>query len=120
MSRSTRRARLILHPSSFINSRVKLKMRILITGITGFVGGHLVEALVAGGHALFGLSRRGAWPKALFHLSDKAELLPGDIGDTARVETVLGHARPDWVMHLAGYANPGRSSQEPDRCWHEN
>jgi len=95
-------------------------MRILITGITGFVGGHLVEALVPQGHALFGLSRRGAWPAQLAHLAGAAELLPGDLADSARVEAVLGHARPDWVMHLGGYANPGRSTQEPDRCWHEN
>jgi uncharacterized protein YbjT (DUF2867 family) len=30
-------------------------MRILITGITGFVGGHLVEALATRGDQLFGL-----------------------------------------------------------------
>ncbi len=95
-------------------------MRILITGITGFVGGHLVEALVSGGHALFGLSRRGSWPAPLAHLAGKAELLPGDLADSSRTEAVLNHSRPDWVMHLAGYANPGRSSQEPERCWHEN
>ena len=95
-------------------------MRILITGITGFVGGHLVEALETGEHALFGISRRGSWPAKLVHLTGKAELLPGDLADTARVEAVLNHVQPEWVMHLAGYANPGRSSQEPDRCWHEN
>jgi GDP-4-dehydro-6-deoxy-D-mannose reductase len=95
-------------------------MRILITGITGFVGGHLVEALLARGHALFGISRRGSWPTHLAHLAGTAELFPGDLADTSRVEAVINHARPDWVMHLAGYANPGRSSQEPDRCWQEN
>jgi GDP-4-dehydro-6-deoxy-D-mannose reductase len=95
-------------------------MRILITGITGFVGGHLVEALVPRGHGLYGISRRGSWPHPLAHLAGQAELLSGDLADTARVEAVLNHARPDWVMHLAGYANPARSSQEPDRCWHEN
>ncbi len=95
-------------------------MRILITGITGFVGGHLVEALVSRGHVLFGLSRRGSWPAPLAHLAGKAELLPCDVADGSRLEAVLNQARPDWVMHLAGYANPGRSSQEPDRCWHDN
>ena len=38
-------------------------MRVLITGITGFVGGHLAERLVAeGGHEIAGLSRRAVWP----------------------------------------------------------
>src|SRR5262245_19013313 len=95
-------------------------MRILITGMTGFVGGHLVENLVSGGHALFGFGRRAAWPAALAHLAGRADLLSGELTDTARVEAAWGHARPDWVMHLAGYANPGRSYQQSDQCWHDN
>jgi GDP-4-dehydro-6-deoxy-D-mannose reductase len=46
--------------------------------------------------------------------------LPGELIDTARVEAVLNHARPDWLIHLAGYANPGRSYQEAGRCWTDN
>src|SRR5947207_13374409 len=95
-------------------------MRILITGVTGFVGGHLVEHLAPGGHTLFGLCRRGAWPQALAHLAVRAELLPGEIADGGRVEAVLNHARPDCVVHLAGYANPRRSFEEPDQCCRDN
>lgn len=95
-------------------------MRILITGITGFVGGHLTESLVSGGHALFGLGRRESWPTPLAHLAGKAELFVGDLADSPRVEAVLERVQPDWVVHLAGYANPGRSILEPDRCWHDN
>ncbi len=95
-------------------------MRILITGITGFVGGHLVEALVQGNHALFGYCRQGMWPSSLEHLTDKAVLFSGELAFSSGVEVVLRQARPDWVMHLAGYANPGRSYQEADRCWHDN
>jgi GDP-4-dehydro-6-deoxy-D-mannose reductase len=95
-------------------------MRILITGITGFVGGHLTEALAERGDRLFGLCRQAAWPAAVAHLADKAELLPGELTDGARVEAVLNHARPDWLIHLAGYANPGRSYLEQDQCWHDN
>jgi GDP-4-dehydro-6-deoxy-D-mannose reductase len=95
-------------------------MRILITGVTGFVGGHLAEALGPGGHALFGLSRVPAWPAPLAHLADRVELFPGDAADGPRVAEVLRAARPDWVVHLAGYANPGKSALEPDRCWHDN
>ncbi len=95
-------------------------MRILITGMTGFVGGHLVESLVKRGDALFGFCRRGQWPANLAHLAGKAELLPGELTDGSRVEAVLNHARPDWVIHLAGYANPGRSHAEADQCWTDN
>ena len=96
-------------------------MRILITGITGFVGGHLVEALAPRGHALFGLSRPGIFGKPYSPISPvESSCSRATLADGARIEAVLNHARPDWVMHLAGYANPGRSFQEPDRCWHDN
>jgi GDP-4-dehydro-6-deoxy-D-mannose reductase len=95
-------------------------MRILITGMTGFVGGHLVECLVPRGDALYGFCRNGTWPAALAHLSGKAELLPGELTDTARLEAVINHARPEWLIHLAGYANPGRSYLEADQCWTDN
>jgi GDP-4-dehydro-6-deoxy-D-mannose reductase len=96
-------------------------MRILITGITGFVGGHLVDHLVsAGGHALFGVSRRGQWPPELAHLADRAELLAADLCDRAETDAAVRAARPEWVVHLAGYANTGGSFRDPDRAWREN
>jgi GDP-4-dehydro-6-deoxy-D-mannose reductase len=96
-------------------------MRILITGITGFVGGHLVEHLVAaGGHALFGVSRRGEWPTALAHLAPSATLLAVDLRDPVSAEKAVRDTRPDWVIHLAGYANTGGSFRDPDRAWAEN
>src|SRR5262245_30638632 len=95
-------------------------MRILITGMTGFVGGHLVESLVPRGDDLFGFCRNGTWPPALTPLTGTAALLPGELTGTARLEAAVNHARPDWVVHLAGYANPGRSYLEADRCWTDN
>ena len=96
-------------------------MRILITGITGFVGGHLVEALAAaGGHTLSGVSRSAAWPHALEHLADKAELHTAELTDGPAIEDVIRRTRPEWVFHLAGYANTGASFREPDKCWADN
>src|SRR5687768_5125529 len=96
-------------------------MRILITGITGFVGGHLVEALVsAGRHVLAGVSRHADWPAPLAHLAGAAELHAAELSDGPRVEAVLRQFRPDWVFHLAGYANTGGSFREPDPCWADN
>lgn len=96
-------------------------MRILITGITGFVGGHLVDHLVAaGGHALAGVSRDAAWPGPLAHLAGRAELHAADLLESSRVEEVVRRVRPDWVFHLAGYANTGASFREPERCWRDN
>src|SRR5262245_5332575 len=96
-------------------------MRILITGITGFIGGHLVEHLVsAGGHALFGVSREPHWPTTLAHLAQSAVLHAADLKDSADTERVLRDIRPEWVIHLAGYANTGGSFRDPDSAWADN
>jgi GDP-4-dehydro-6-deoxy-D-mannose reductase len=91
-------------------------MQVLITGITGFIGGHLTEHLLAeGGHTLFGLARDG-WPDGLRHLDGRAELLSADLLDPAAVAAAVERARPEWVFHLAGYPYPRQSVTEPDRC----
>jgi GDP-4-dehydro-6-deoxy-D-mannose reductase len=95
-------------------------MRALITGITGFVGGHLADALLAeGGHQLVGLSRAGRWPPHLAHLG-AVELRAVDLSDAAAVQAVLRDVRPDWVFHLAGYANPTAARKHPADCFRDN
>ena len=96
-------------------------MRILTTGVTGFVGGHLTELLAAeGGHTLAGLSRKAAWPPEWSHLAGAVELHALDLHDGAGVESLIREFRPDWLFHLAGYANAGKSFREPDACWRDN
>lgn len=96
-------------------------MRVLITGITGFVGGHLTDRLAAeGGHTIAGLSRHAVWPAELTHLAETARLYSADLHDEARLAEILGEVRPEWVFHLAGYAKTGRSFREPDACWKAN
>jgi GDP-4-dehydro-6-deoxy-D-mannose reductase len=91
-------------------------VRILITGASGFVGSHLVDHLrTEGGHDLVGISRHPAGTSVTGVRFVTAELL-----DRAAVDRVLQEIRPDWVFHLAGYANPGRSFREPDVCWSDN
>ena len=96
-------------------------MRILLTGVTGFAGGHLAEALLARPQVeLFGASRRAEWPGHWRHLEGRVVLLTCDLRDPAAAEDVVRRAQPDWLFHLAGYAQPGRSLQEPDSAWAAN
>ncbi len=95
--------------------------RVLITGITGFAGGHLAEALLArGGAVVTGVSRRGQWPSEWQHLAGRADLRACDLGDRAAVEAVLREVQPARVYHLAGYAHVGQSLHEPDAAWAGN
>src|SRR4051794_4399916 len=96
-------------------------MRILVTGVTGFVGGHLAEALLAAGDGeVHGVALRAAWPGELAHLSDSVRLHAADLTDASAVEAVLRDARPDQLYHLAGFAHNGRSFREPDAAWAGN
>jgi GDP-4-dehydro-6-deoxy-D-mannose reductase len=87
-------------------------MRCLVTGITGFAGRHLAAALAAAGHEVVGLARRPAAAAFAVH--------PADLSDAPAAEAVLRAVRPDWVFHLAGYADNGRSFREPDQAWAGN
>jgi GDP-4-dehydro-6-deoxy-D-mannose reductase len=95
-------------------------MKVLITGITGFVGGHLAERLVGAGHTLAGIGRSATWPYRLEHFAGTAELHAVELCEGPRVEEVVKHVRPDWLIHLAGYANTGGSFREPGACWRDN
>jgi GDP-4-dehydro-6-deoxy-D-mannose reductase len=97
------------------------RQRALVTGATGFAGGHLVEALLAAGAVeVFGLSRAPNWPAALAHLAGRVELRSCDLCDSTAVEAVLREVRPEQVFHVAGYAHVGRSFQEPHKVWSGN
>jgi GDP-4-dehydro-6-deoxy-D-mannose reductase len=96
-------------------------MRILITGVNGFIGGHMAEALLAeGGHTLAGLSRTPDWPAPLAHLATHVRLHSGELSDSACLSRLLSETSPEWIFHFAGYANTGKSFKEPAICWRDN
>ena len=103
-------------------------MRALVTGVSGFVGGHLCEHLVAEGDLVVGLSASGRWPAGLTHLgrrcgssaatcsrsseADLAELVApqaarGDLSPGGAVESAASVADPrgTWALNLGGALN---------------
>lgn len=73
-------------------------MKALVTGATGFVGGHLVRALVAGGDTVVGLYRRPEARASLETLG--AQPAPGTLADEQSLADALRGV--DVVYHLAG------------------
>lgn len=94
--------------------------RALITGITGMVGSHLAEHLVANTDwDVYGMTR---WRSPLDNLEtlvgrinrqDRVFLLYGDLRDTLSVQNVVAKARPDYVFHLAAQSFPRTSFDSP-------
>ena len=86
-------------------------MRLLITGVLGFAGRHLLGAAVGRGHAALGADR--AAPEAAAGLEGLAGYFPCDVRDLARVEAVLAEAAPEAVVHLAAMASGAESFADP-------
>jgi len=80
-------------------------MRVLVTGIEGFVGTHLAEFL----HTQPGLEVHGTMlgsspPPPLLALRDRLHLRQADILDADGFERIVREVQPDRVIHLAGQA----------------
>src|SRR5207248_8260335 len=60
------------------------------------------------------------WPAELRHLSGRVRLHRCDLADPTASRALIREVEPDQIYHLAGYANAGRSLQEPAVAWSAN
>jgi len=95
-------------------------MNVLITGITGMVGSHLADHLLA--HTdwkIFGMCRWRSPLDNIEHLisrierKDRIELLYGDLNDQVSLQHAVTSACPDYVFHLAAQSYPQTSFTAP-------
>jgi GDP-4-dehydro-6-deoxy-D-mannose reductase len=95
-------------------------VRVLITGITGFVGSHLAEYALKQGAEVIGALRWRSKTEHIEHLRDRLTLVEGDLRDALSVRTLLDQARPDRVVHLAAQSFVGASWQTPAETLYTN
>ena len=84
--------------------------RVLVTGGAGFIGSHVVDALLTRGcdvHVIDDLSKG-----QVQHVSGRASFHVADIAD-GRVDSLLAGIRPDAVVHCAAQTNVMRSLADP-------
>lgn len=75
--------------------------RVLITGITGFVGSHLAEYLISNTeYKIFGLKRLSSSTRKIAEIIDKVELIDGDLTDPTSLVNLLKISKPDFIYHL--------------------
>ncbi len=94
-------------------------MSCLVTGGAGFVGSHLVDALVSGGHrvSVFDNLSTGKRHNILHH-GGKVEFIQGDIRDmTALVQACQGK---DVIFHKAAIASVSESVRDPQSTYEVN
>jgi len=76
--------------------------KILITGVTGFVGSHLAEFFLAKGNVeLFGIERWRSRTENIDHIKDKLNFTECDIRDASSVKKAVQKIKPDQIYHLA-------------------
>lgn len=87
---------------------------ILVTGGCGFIGSHLVEALVAQGASVRVLDNLQAGKlENLQTVRGAMEVEIGDVRDATRVREVVDRCRPQVVFHLAANASVPGSVEDP-------
>jgi GDP-4-dehydro-6-deoxy-D-mannose reductase len=98
-------------------------VNVLVTGAGGFVGQHLVKALVARGYEVVGGTLAGELPTIGVLTAEEIESVRWhelDVTDDDQVNRVVEIAAPTWVFHLAGQSSVGSSFGDVIGTWQVN
>lgn len=91
-------------------------MKVLITGIAGFLGSHLAEYLLTKDDIeIYGVTKPGSNAENVRQIKDKLIVYECDIRDADAVENVLKEVGPEKIFHLAAESYVFSSWQRPDR-----
>ncbi len=88
-------------------------MRALVTGGAGFIGSHLVDALVERGDSVLVLDDLSTGKTE--NLNGSASFVEGDVRDAAAVDAAFEELDPEVCFHLAAQADVRRSIEDPVR-----
>src|SRR3954466_10117489 len=96
-------------------------MKVLVTGVAGFIGMHCAERLLARGDRVIGLDNLSPYYSVQLKRDRLARLrhegfqfLEQDIADAAGVQQCFAAEKPDAVLHLAAQAGVRYSLEHPE------
>ena len=90
------------------------KKRLLISGISGFIGEELAQKAIREGYEVAGLIRQSfRYNDAIKNLRGKAKLYEGSLHDFARMGAVVRDFMPDYVAHLGAITPVSYSFDHP-------
>ena len=96
-------------------------MRALVTGAAGFLGSHLVDALLAGGHEAAGYDSQTYAASAWDHLRRlSVPVTRADVRDAPVLRRAVRAFLPDVVLHLAAESHVDVSLERPGHCFEVN
>jgi GDP-4-dehydro-6-deoxy-D-mannose reductase len=96
--------------------------KILVTGISGFVGGHFVDYLIdtKADVYIYGTIRERSNLKYLSKYNNKIDLHHCEITDSSSVRETLKEIKPDYLIHLAGQSSITHSWSQPHSLLNAN
>ena len=89
--------------------------KVVITGITGFIGSHLAKKLVEVGYSVYGLTRPSSRRtlERIRNLTNDIVLITADITDFMSISNALATADPDFICHVAALTPVRLSFERP-------
>jgi UDP-glucose 4-epimerase len=88
-------------------------MKVLITGGAGFIGSHLVDRLLAGGHQVCVIDNYATGRRDNLTAHPNLTVVEGTIADVGIVDNIFKQFRPEKVVHAAAsYKNPDDWSED--------
>jgi len=90
-----------------------MSSRAIVTGGAGFIGSHVVDALLADGYAVTVIDDLSSGDAG--RVAERAELLELDIVDATALSAAVGERRPSAIFHLAAQASVVVSVEDPAR-----
>jgi len=98
-------------------------MKVLITGVTGFVGSHLAEYCLKKGDEVFGTIRShhlGDEKQRIEKIKDNIKLYECNLMNRSSVFSVINKTQPDIIFHLAAHSFVPMSWEEPEEVLTNN
>lgn len=95
-------------------------MSVLVTGSAGFLGQHIVRALLDRGDYVVGLVRDHVCARDHFPPEDRRVVVHGDLSSDRFLERVLAEHEVDSVIHLAAQAQVSVAKADPIGTWKSN
>ncbi len=86
-------------------------MRVLVTGGAGFIGSHIIDAMIAEGHECGALDDLSSGTPD--NLPSDVPLFETDIRDVEGVAKAFAEFKPQWVCHQAAQLSVSRSVADP-------
>lgn len=94
--------------------------KVLITGVTGFVGSHLAEYLIEKKHDVYGTIRWRSRLENIQSIKDKMKLVDCDMKDAFSVKKMIDRIHPEYVFQLAAQSYVPFSWHAPQETFNAN